>query len=103
MCPAWLIAPGPSARPFRRRAHSRRPSRRSLAPSTAAHPSGLTRREREVSTLITRGMSDSEIERHLHLSRGTVKTHIGRLLTRLAARERAQLVIAGYESGLADR
>ncbi|MEV4662781.1 response regulator transcription factor [Micromonospora echinofusca] len=64
---------------------------------------GLTGREREVLTLITRGMSNSEIERHLHLSRGTVKTHIGRLLTKLAARDRAQLVIAGYESGLADR
>ncbi|WP_233600082.1 response regulator transcription factor [Micromonospora sp. M71_S20] len=64
---------------------------------------GVTRREREVLTLITRGMSNAEIERHLHLSRGTVKTHIGRLLTKLAARDRAQLVIAGYESGLAGR
>ncbi|MEU4780577.1 response regulator transcription factor [Micromonospora sp. NPDC023633] len=64
---------------------------------------GVTRREREVLTLITRGMSNTEIERHLHLSRGTVKTHIGRLLTKLSARDRAQLVIVGYESGLADR
>ncbi|MEV5766841.1 response regulator transcription factor [Micromonospora sp. NPDC052213] len=64
---------------------------------------GVTPREREVLTLITRGMSNTEIEQHLHLSRGTVKTHIGRLMTKLGVRDRAQLVIAGYESGLADR
>lgn len=63
---------------------------------------GVTPRERDVLTLITRGFSNAEIEQHLHLSRGTVKTHIGRLMTKLAARDRAQLVIAGYESGLAE-
>jgi DNA-binding NarL/FixJ family response regulator len=61
---------------------------------------GITDREREVLTLIARGLSNSEIEHHLHLSRGTVKTHIGRLLTKLDARDRAQLVIVGYETGL---
>ncbi|MEV0081730.1 response regulator transcription factor [Saccharopolyspora sp. NPDC050642] len=65
--------------------------------------SGITQREAEVLALITRGLSNTEIEQHLHLSRSTVKTHIGRLMTKLAARDRAQLVIAGYESGLADR
>ncbi|MEV0697063.1 response regulator transcription factor [Saccharopolyspora sp. NPDC050389] len=65
--------------------------------------SGVTQREMEVLALITRGLSNTEIELHLHLSRSTVKTHIGRLMTKLAARDRAQLVIAGYESGLADR
>ncbi|MDA3649000.1 response regulator transcription factor [Saccharopolyspora indica] len=63
----------------------------------------LTPREREVLALITRGLSNTEIEQSLHLTRSTVKTHIGRLMTKLAARDRAQLVIAGYESGLADR
>lgn len=63
----------------------------------------LTPREREVLTLITRGLSNTEIEQSLHLSRSTVKTHIGRLMSKLAARDRAQLVIAGYESGLARR
>ncbi|MER7083690.1 two component transcriptional regulator, LuxR family [Saccharopolyspora kobensis] len=63
----------------------------------------LTPREREVLALITRGLSNTEIEQSLHLSRSTVKTHIGRLMSKLAARDRAQLVIAGYESGLADR
>jgi DNA-binding NarL/FixJ family response regulator len=61
---------------------------------------GITDREREVLTLIALGLCNSEIERHLHLSRGTVKTHIGRLLAKLGARDRAQLVIAGYENGL---
>jgi DNA-binding NarL/FixJ family response regulator len=61
---------------------------------------GITDREREVLTLIARGLCNSEIEQHLQLSRGTVKTHIGRLLAKLDARDRAQLVIVGYETGL---
>ncbi|MEJ3750013.1 response regulator transcription factor [Actinomycetes bacterium KLBMP 9797] len=61
---------------------------------------GVTDREREVLVLIARGLSNAEIAEHLHLSPGTVKTHIGRLLTKLAARDRAQLVIAAYETGL---
>ncbi|MGH3901344.1 MAG: response regulator [Pseudonocardiaceae bacterium] len=73
-------------------------------PQPAQHPAstlaGITDREREVLTLIARGLSNSEIEHHLHLSRGTVKTHIGRLLAKLDARDRAQLVIVGYETGL---
>ncbi|SDM53946.1 response regulator [Allokutzneria albata] len=61
---------------------------------------GVTPREREVLALITRGLSNTEIEQRLHLSRHTVKTHIGHLMAKLAARDRAQLVIAGYEAGL---
>ncbi|WP_158842264.1 response regulator [Saccharothrix deserti] len=61
---------------------------------------GITEREQEVLTLIARGLSNAEIMRELHLSVGTVKTHIGRLLHKLQARDRAQLVIAAYESGL---
>lgn len=61
---------------------------------------GITDREREVLTLIARGLANSEIEHHLQLSRGTVKTHIGHLLAKLDARDRAQLVIVGYETGL---
>lgn len=73
-------------------------------PASARRPArtlaGITDREREVLTLIARGLANSEIEHHLHLSRGTVKTHIGRLLAKLDARDRAQLVIVGYETGL---
>ncbi|MFB8241480.1 response regulator [Kitasatospora purpeofusca] len=61
---------------------------------------GVTEREREVLELIARGLSNDEIRARLHLSPGTVKTHIGRLLAKLAARDRAQLVIAAYESGV---
>jgi DNA-binding NarL/FixJ family response regulator len=60
----------------------------------------ITQREREVLTLVGKGMSNSEIAGHLHLTVGTVKTHIGRLLAKLHARDRAQLVIAAYEGGL---
>ncbi|WP_430790809.1 response regulator [Actinoplanes sp. G11-F43] len=61
----------------------------------------LTRREREILLLVTQGRSNVEIQAELHISRGTLKTHMGNLLTKLNARDRAQLVIAGYEAGLA--
>jgi DNA-binding NarL/FixJ family response regulator len=61
---------------------------------------GVTEREREVLTLIARGLSNVEIAQHLQVTLATVKTHIGHLLNKLDARDRAQLVIAAYESGL---
>ncbi|MEU4690872.1 response regulator transcription factor [Actinoplanes sp. NPDC023714] len=60
----------------------------------------ITDREREVLTLIARGLSNTEIAGELYLGVGTVKTHITRLLQKLDARDRAQLVITAYESGL---
>ncbi|MET7327526.1 response regulator transcription factor [Nonomuraea sp. NPDC005650] len=60
----------------------------------------LTDREREVLALIAHGLSNAELSDRLQLSPGTVKTHIGRLLAKLQARDRAQLVIAAYEAGL---
>ncbi|MEV0645006.1 response regulator transcription factor [Phytomonospora sp. NPDC050363] len=65
-----------------------------------AELAGVTEREREVLTLIARGLSNADLAAHLHLSQATVKTHIGRLLAKLGARDRAQLVIIAYESGL---
>jgi DNA-binding NarL/FixJ family response regulator len=69
---------------------------RSAAPTLE----GVTDREREVLTLIAKGLSNTELATTLHLSLGTVKTHIGHLLAKLQARDRAQLVIIAYESGL---
>ncbi|MBO0868440.1 MAG: response regulator transcription factor [Micromonosporaceae bacterium] len=78
------------------------------APMPAGSPAGpgpasltrLTDRERQVLSLIGRGRSNPEIAAQLHLSPATVKTHIGHLLAKLHARDRAQLVIVAYESGL---
>ncbi|MFI6734436.1 response regulator [Nonomuraea sp. NPDC050451] len=61
---------------------------------------GVTDREREVLMLIARGLANGEIAEYLQVSLATVKTHITRLLAKLEARDRAQLVIAAYESGL---
>ena len=61
---------------------------------------GLTDREREVLTLIGGGLSNDEIAAKLYVSPLTAKTHVSRILTKLAARDRAQLVVIAYETGL---
>lgn len=63
-------------------------------------PRSLTDREREVLTLIGRGLNNAELAEQLVISPLTAKTYVHRLLTKLDARDRAQLVIAAYESGL---
>lgn len=63
-------------------------------------PNDLTPRETEVLELVARGLSNQEICDHLVVSMATVKTHIGRLLAKCAARDRAQLVVLAYEAGL---
>ncbi len=60
----------------------------------------LTEREVEVLTLVARGLSNAEIAERLYVSPATAKTHVGRLLMKLEARDRAQLIIVAYESGL---
>lgn len=60
----------------------------------------LTTREREIVVLVGRGLSNDEIAAHLFISPATAKTHVNRAMTKLDARDRAQLVIAAYESGM---
>lgn len=60
----------------------------------------LTEREREVLAVVARGLANDEIAAELHISPATVKTHVGRLMAKLAAHDRAQLVVVAYESGL---
>jgi DNA-binding NarL/FixJ family response regulator len=59
----------------------------------------LTEREREVFTLVSEGKSNQEIANALHMSTATAKTHVSRVLMKLNARDRAQLVVIAYESG----
>jgi DNA-binding NarL/FixJ family response regulator len=73
-------------------------------PERGQQPTGtledVTDREREVLTLIARGLSNAEIAQALHVTMATAKTHVGRLLAKIGARDRAQLVMAAYETGL---
>jgi DNA-binding NarL/FixJ family response regulator len=62
--------------------------------------SGLTQRETEVLTLVARGSSNQEIGTALFVTPATAKTHVSRLLMKLGARDRAQLIVIAYETGL---
>jgi DNA-binding NarL/FixJ family response regulator len=72
------------------------------APSSGSPPSlaALTDREREVVALVARGLSNEEIAETLVISPATARTHVGRAMAKLDARDRAQLVVMAYESGL---
>lgn len=62
----------------------------------------LTEREREVLAMVGRGLSNADIGRRLFLSPATVKTHVNRSMTKLDIRDRAQLVVMAYETGLVE-
>ncbi|MGD9572159.1 MAG: response regulator [Thermoleophilia bacterium] len=64
---------------------------------------GLTARELEVARMIARGSTNAEIAGSLHLSEATVKTHVGRVMAKVGARDRVGVVVAAYEAGLVER
>ncbi|WP_030558534.1 LuxR C-terminal-related transcriptional regulator, partial [Streptomyces exfoliatus] len=73
---------------------------RSKEPAAATVLDALTEREREVMALVGIGLSNEEIARRLVVSPLTAKTHVSRAMVKLGARDRAQLVVLAYESGL---
>ncbi|MGW6397732.1 response regulator [Streptomyces sp. NPDC055134] len=91
-----LIAPG-----ITRRLIADFVGRPEPSPARAPRPvEGITEREREVLTLVGLGRSNSEIADELYITVATTKSHVARLFTKLGARDRVQLVITAYESGL---
>jgi DNA-binding NarL/FixJ family response regulator len=90
-----LLAPNVTRRLIAHFARQSRP-----APRPPGELGQLTEREREVLLLIARGLSNLELTEALSISLPTAKTHVSRILTKLGARDRAQLVVIAYESGL---
>ncbi|MGW5971142.1 response regulator [Streptomyces sp. NPDC055186] len=88
-----LLSPGPTARLIER-------FLRSPEMPVTAGPECLSDRERQVLALVARGLNNTEVAEALGLSPLTAKTHVSRIMGKLAARDRAQLVIVAYESGL---
>ncbi|MDX3453177.1 response regulator transcription factor [Streptomyces sp. ME02-8801-2C] len=89
-----LLSPGPTARLIARLL------RNAEAPPPTGGPECLSQRERGVLRLVARGLNNTEIAETLGLSPLTAKTHVSRIMGKLGARDRAQLVIVAYESGL---
>ena len=77
-----------------------RPDRPPLSATSGRALAALTEREREVMVLVAEGLSNDEIAARLFLSPLTSKTHVSRIMTKLNARDRAQLVVMAYETGL---
>ncbi|MEU0405903.1 response regulator transcription factor [Streptomyces sp. NPDC006197] len=90
-----LIAPGVTRRLIEEFAARPEPT-----PPPSRGLDGVTEREREVLTLVGRGLSNGEIAERLHISAATAKAHVARLFSKLDARDRVQLVILAYEAGL---
>ncbi|MFJ2953844.1 response regulator [Streptomyces sp. NPDC087270] len=93
-----LLSPGPTARLIAR--VLRLPDRPLPSAPGPALLACLSDREREVLTLVARGLNNNEVGEALGLSPLTAKTHVSRIMGKLGARDRAQLVISAYESGL---
>jgi DNA-binding NarL/FixJ family response regulator len=100
-----IITPGVTRRLIAQFAGQPGPGRKPRAgqPGPGRKPrelTGITDREREVLRLVGLGMSNAEIAAALYITAGTAKTHVARLLAKLDARDRVQLVITAYETGL---
>jgi DNA-binding NarL/FixJ family response regulator len=91
-----IIAPSVTRRLIAQFASQSRPDRK------PRELTGITDREREVLRLVGLGMSNAEIAAALYITMGTAKTHVARLLAKLGARDRVQLVITAYQAGLVD-
>jgi DNA-binding NarL/FixJ family response regulator len=91
-----IIAPGVTRRLIAQFASQSRPDPK------LRELTGITGREREVLKLVGLGMSNAEIAASLYITAGTAKTHVARLLAKLGARDRVQLVITAYQAGLVD-
>ena len=91
-----IIAPSVTRRLIAQFASQSRPDRK------PRELTGITDREREVLRLVGLGMSNAEIAAALYITMGTAKTHVARLLAKLGARDRVQLVITAYHAGLVD-
>jgi DNA-binding NarL/FixJ family response regulator len=94
-----LLSPSVTRRLIDQFAQSAEPA--SSAPDPAIET--LTPREREVLIAVANGLSNAEVAETLFISHATAKTHVSRLLSKLAARDRAQLVMIAYESGVVIR
>jgi DNA-binding NarL/FixJ family response regulator len=94
-----VVAPRVTRRLLSAYAH-RLPTAPSAADGESAPPVQLTAREDEVLRLIALGLSNAEIAGRLVVSEATVKTHVGRILAKLELRDRVQIVVFAYESGL---
>ncbi|GCD93386.1 response regulator transcription factor [Embleya hyalina] len=93
-----LLSPGPTARLISR--VLRMPAAAATGTPGSTRVADLSAREREVLTLVGRGLTNAEIGTLLGLSPLTAKTHVSRIMARLGARDRPQLVVIAYESGL---
>jgi DNA-binding NarL/FixJ family response regulator len=95
-----LLSPSVTRRLIDNLAQHGRAAGRTTRPAPGHDLSRLTEREREVLSLVAEGLSNDEIAGRLYLSPLTTKTHVSRILAKLDARDRAQLVVIAYETGL---
>jgi DNA-binding NarL/FixJ family response regulator len=95
-----LLAPSITRRLVEKFAAPAEPAAAPRTPAVHRDLAALTPREREILTLMGRGLSNTELAERLVLSEATVKTHVAHIFTKLSLRDRAQAVVVAYETGL---